>query len=298
VLTLFTIPKPFRGEINVIQRNAIRSWSFLHPGCEIILCGDEPGTEETTAEFKVKWIPSVARNKYGTPLLDSVFDRVQKMASHDLMCYVNADIILLSDFVRAVQRIHLQKFLMVGQRWDVNLTRPWDFDQPNWEERLRKYVADHGTIHPPLGSDYFVFPQDNAIGKLPRFAVGRPGWDNWFIYRARKLGMPVVDVTRVVTVVHQNHDYGHVPNQRDETWEGPEADWNRKLVGGRDYIFTLLDATHVMTPSGLLPALGYKYLRRRWQTLSIMIPGTRRLARFQNMVRLRLQSWYGKEGSR
>ncbi|GAF74554.1 unnamed protein product, partial [marine sediment metagenome] len=195
MLTVFSVPKPFLGHIGIIQRNAIQSWTRLHPECEIILCGDELGTEEAAAENKARYIRSIARNEYGTPLLNSVFAQVRQTANHPLLCYVNADIILLRDFLEAVQRIWFPRFLAVGQRWDVHITEPWNFELSDWNQRLRRYVAEHGVLHPPAGSDYFVFPRDDALGKLPPFAVGRPGWDNWFIYRARKLGVPVVDIT-------------------------------------------------------------------------------------------------------
>ena len=291
MLSIFSVPKPFRGHIEIIQRNAISSWLRVHPHCEIILCGNEPGTEQTAAEFKVRYIPNIDRNNYGTPLLNSVFDQVGRIASHRLLCYVNADILLLGDFLCALQRIRFPRFLMVGQRWNVDLNTPWDFERADWEERLRGYVANYGALHPPSGSDYFVFPRGSAIEKLPPFAVGRPGWDNYLIYKARHLGIPVVDATRVVTVVHQNHDYAHVANQQGEWWEGPEADWNRSLLGGRDHIFTLLDATHLMRSRLLLPAVGYPYLRRRWQTLSMLAPTTRPLGGFLNRIPARLRSW-------
>ena len=41
MLTIFSTPKPFRGHIGVIQRNAIESWKRIHPDVEIILFGDE-----------------------------------------------------------------------------------------------------------------------------------------------------------------------------------------------------------------------------------------------------------------
>lgn len=284
MLTIFTVPKPFLGHIKIIQRNAIQSWARLRPPCEIILCGDEPGTEEMAAEFKTKYIPSIARNEYGTPLVNSVFDQVERMASFPLMCYVNADIILLSDLMEAVRRMRFQRFLMVGQRWDIDLGEPWDFERPDWEERLRRYVVDRGVLHPPAGSDYFVFPRNGAIGKFPPVAVGRPGWDNWFIYKARKLGIPVVDATKAVAPIHQNHDYSHVRNRTGETYEGPEADWNLSLIGGWDYAFILLDATHIMTSRALFPALTYKYLRRRFHKLPILVPATKPIIQLLRVV--------------
>lgn len=289
MLTIFSIPKPFRGHVGIIQRNAIHSWFLLHPKCEIVLCGDELGSEETASQFGAKFIPHVDRNEHGTPFLNSAFDQVKQIASHPLLCYANADIILLSDLLRVVQRIRFQRFLVVGQRWDLGLAIPWDFQQPNWEDRLRTYVARRGARHPPSGGDYFVFPRDSVIAKFPPFVVGRPGWDNWFIYRARKLGIPVVDVTRVVTAIHQNHDYTHVPNQGGEMWEGVEADRNRKLMGTRDHFFTLLDATHVIKSQAPRPALAYRYMRRRWQSLPVLVPTTRPLIRF---LRACFRSWH------
>ena len=51
MLTIFAVPKPFRGHIGVIQRNAIRSWTLLRPACDIILMGNEEGIAEIAAEF-------------------------------------------------------------------------------------------------------------------------------------------------------------------------------------------------------------------------------------------------------
>jgi hypothetical protein len=276
MLSIFSVPKPFIGHTRIIQRNAIRSWSLLDPGCEIILCGNEPGTEEVAAEIKAKWIREVTCNEYGTPLLNSVFHEAQQIANFRLMCYVNADIILLNDFMEAVKRIRLREFVAVGERWDIDLWSEWAFDRPDWEEQLRVDVIKHGALNHTLGSDYFVFPRESPVGKLPEFVVGRQGWDNWFIFRSRSLGIPVVDITRAVTVVHQNHDYDHVPNQRGKQWEGPEGDCNTKLAGDAYYyLFRPSDATHIITSRGIVPALSYKYLRRRLGTLPVLVPSTR-----------------------
>ncbi len=43
MLTLFSIPKAFDGHLGTIQRNAVRSWTSLGPGVQVVLVGDEPG---------------------------------------------------------------------------------------------------------------------------------------------------------------------------------------------------------------------------------------------------------------
>ena len=267
---MFSIPKPFQGRIAVIQRNAIQSWIRLQPACEVVLCGDDYGTKETAREFGVKHIPSIARNSYGTPLISSAFEQVDSIARYPLLCYVNADIIFMQNLMAAVDSIPLREFLMVGRRWDINISEPISFETMGWEDRLKKQIAGDGFLHPPTGIDYFVFPRGIAWA-FPPFAVGRPGWDNWLIYRARELGLAVVDATRVVTVAHQNHDYAHVKYATDNTWEGPETNRNRELTGGWGQIFTISDATHSLWPSQSPSSAACFSLKKNFRTLPVTL---------------------------
>ena len=285
MLTLFTLPKPFAGHIDVIQRNAIQSWLKLQPACQVILCGDDPGIAQAAREYGVGHLPDLPRNAYGTPLLDGAFARVQEMAAHPILCYVNADIILLSDFIRSVQRIPWKRFLMVGQRWNLDVAAPLDFDNPGWEASLRQQVVQAGHLYPPMGSDYFVFAR-NGLGDLLPFAVGRPGWDNWMIYHARQVGIPVIDATPANMIVHQNHDYRHVKDSyRENVYDGPEADQNLALMQGNRTRFILLDSTHILTKHGLLPAWSPAHLARRVRTLAALHPGLRPLAEWVKRLR-------------
>jgi hypothetical protein len=109
MLTLFSAPKLFRSHTKVIQESAIESWVRLSPPCEIILCGDEEGIAGAAAHFGVRHIPDIARNEYGTPLLDDLFLKAQKVAANEIMCYINADIILMSDFIKAVEIVRNSK---------------------------------------------------------------------------------------------------------------------------------------------------------------------------------------------
>ena len=253
MVTLFAIPKPFRSHVGVIQRNAIKSWALLRPACQIVLLGDDDGTREMAGECGAQHLPDVARNEFGTPLLDSVFAAAERVAVHDVLCYVNADMILMSDFMAAVTRLagQTQQFLMIGQRWDVDLDEPWDFDRPDWEGRLRSYVRRHGEFRDPYGPDYFVFRR-GLWPALPPFAVGRFFWDYWLIFRARSLAVPVVDATGCVMAIHQTHDYSHSPIGTDGVWT-PEAQRNLALSGGHEQFFTVGDATHILTERSVAP---------------------------------------------
>jgi len=120
VLTLFTIPKAFKGHINVIQRNAIQSWMRLPPEIEIILFGTDERTAEVAREFGVGHEPHVERNEYGSCLVNSMFAKVRSVARRDILCYINCDIILLEDFCAVLEQIKAahREFLIGRAHWD------------------------------------------------------------------------------------------------------------------------------------------------------------------------------------
>src|SRR5580693_6679325 len=115
MLTLFSTPKPFRGHIGVIQRNALGSWKQLDPDIEVILFGVDEGTAEICRELGFRHIPDTSRSRLGTNRVDSMFDRAQEVSRHDLLCYSNCDIVLTRDFIEAIQTVKAWRnaFLMV-----------------------------------------------------------------------------------------------------------------------------------------------------------------------------------------
>jgi hypothetical protein len=251
MLTIFTIPKPFAGHIGVIQRNAIMSWLHLVPGCEIILFGDEPGIEEIAKEFNLIHIPEIRKSRYGTPFLNDVFFQAQQIAHNEVMCYCNTDIIFFNAIIDAVKKIPLKEYLMVGDRWDVDITTPLDTSQEKWAEDLFNYAKEHHTLLDFMGMDYFIFPKGMLLNMLP-FIVGRRGWDNWLIFHVRQRKISVIDATPVVHVVHQNHDYSHIPDKKGTRWDGPESSENLNLLQNRQiYLWELTDSDWVLTPAGL-----------------------------------------------
>jgi hypothetical protein len=255
MLTVFTIPKAFKGPIRTIQFNAIESWLRLKPPCEVLLFGNEEGTAEAASRLGVKHIPEIECSDYGTPLVSCSFRLAQKLSSRDLFCYVNADVVLVSDFVSSLARVEGKSFLVVGRRWDVNLGGSIDFSDPSWESKLLEHVHSNGVLHRPQGLDYFVFPR-GLFENMPPFVVGRVGWDNWMVLHARLSGVPVFDATRTITAIHQNHDYSHLPEGEVTMRGGVEAQHNLELLGGRYRALDVRDATYILTPDGVRTATG------------------------------------------
>ena len=251
MLTLFTIPKAFDGNVGVIQRNAIKSWTLLRPECDVILFGNDPGTAEAAEELGVRHIRDVAGKEYGTPRVDSIYYQAEEAAQHDLLCHVNADIILMNDFSSAVENVLSQRkwFLLTDQRWNVDIETPLDFSA-GWEMKLKRHIAQHGELGARTGFDYLVFPRGLMVD-LPPFTTGRTAYDQWFLYQARKKKATVIDATPVVMDVHQNHDYSHHQVGNEGNWANLERQRNLEMAGGRQHLFIIKDRTEVLTPSGL-----------------------------------------------
>ena len=257
MLTFFTTAKPFRGHINIIQRNALRSWMLLHPDVEVILFGDDEGAAQVARDLGIRHEPQVERNEFGAMRLDSMFGKAQQMARHAVLCYVNCDIILMSDFLRAVERVQAKypQFLMVGRRWDTPITEPVNFSDPDWDRKALAFALSTNDQRDEWWIDYFAFSR-GLYGEISPLGIGRCAWDNYLVWKALDSRIAVVDASPAVVAVHQNHDYSHHPEGKQGVWEGKEAQRNFQLAGGWDCLRNISNATHELAPRGRI--------RSRW----------------------------------
>jgi hypothetical protein len=281
MLTIFSIPKAFKGHIGTIQRNAIASWTRLRPRPEIILFGDEEGTRTAAEELGVEHAPAIESNQYGTPLMSDMFRQAEARANAKTMCYVNADILILSDFLGALEPIvsRWKKFLVISERINIDVTRAIDFGA-DWETAVREESRTTGAPVGYTGIDIFVFPK-GTYPHVPDFAIGRLWFDQWLIKAARESGTPVVDLTRVAPVIHQNHDYNHVAGGADWVWRGKEAEENLRLYDAKPHSFTFLDVTHEMTETRAILRVRlrkplFRVRRVMWDVLVRRTAGVRR----------------------
>jgi hypothetical protein len=188
-----------------------------------------------------------------------------------MLCIVNADMILMPDFLEIIRRSRFQRdlknYVLLSQRWDLDVTQPIEFNS-GWQESLRSTVYELGSLHRPAGSDFFLFPR-SCYTDIPDFAIGRAGWDNWMIYKARQEKWPVIDCTPSLMIVHQNHAYGHLPGGKSH-YTHPETDENIRLAGGPAAVrYTILDATHRLKDGRLVrPAFSWG---RFWRAVELFL---------------------------
>lgn len=125
----------------------------------------------------------------------------------EVVVYSNGDILFEDGLETVVRNLPNGEFLAVGQRLDLF---------PDGTRRL----------HGPSGMDYFFF-RGGMFSDLPRTIVGRAYYDSALVAWALRKKIPVIDLTAVLRVVHQWHDYGHVAGGRKAVFEGADAQANK-----------------------------------------------------------------------
>lgn len=248
MITLFTVPKsgPASTEIGAVQ-----SWRAAMPNAEILIFTAHPEWGSLSSSLNLRILPIESTTSWNTPFLDAIFRKVRQESQHPLCCYINCDIILFSQIQETVGNLAActLPFLATGRRIDLDVKETIDFASPKWESEFSAISAERGVVHSAAGMDYFIFPK-KAMPSLPKFAVGRPAWDNWLIRDTLRRRTALVDTSQAITAIHQNHDYEHVP-QGTGSYEGPEADHNRAIAGPEVVFFDITMATHDLLPTGL-----------------------------------------------
>lgn len=287
MISFFTTAKAFTGDAGKRQEAALISWRRVAPDVEIILFGDGPGYRETAAKYGLVHYPDVLTSDKGCPRVDSMFNLATKISRHGIRAYVNADIILGDDLAHALPGVPFARFLLVAERHNV------DFPDSDWTlhaspHQIRDYAVSRGQRAYHTAIDLFVFRGDIWSG-LPPLVVGRAGYDNFLIYDCLVRGIPVVDASSQVSVIHQNHDYAHLSQGRTEVFEGPEAQVNFESIGDRRKLFTIQDADWRMEAGRLVRNRCRGEARRYAETVKTLAAGRKSWVR--GVPALAFEAW-------
>jgi len=144
------------------------------------------------------------------------------------------------------------------------VTDSLSFTNVRWEADIVRRAQAEGTVASHWFADYFLFNKD-LLPALPPFAVGRLTWDNWLLYEAKRREIPLIDASRVVLAIHQNHNYSYDKRltRGGWNWEHPEVKANLALAGGQEHTRGIHDSDFVLGAVGVWPAWGREHLARR-----------------------------------
>ena len=156
--------------------------------------------------------------------------------------FINGDIILpphqLGQSVDVLRK-KFTKFFAVGHRKTIEVEGK--ILSANWGESTlvsaeggyRGKLEGPGATDRTDAEDFFLFSHDFFVDlqKFPAFRIGRPAYDNWLVHKAITSGGPVVDISHMLTAIHQKHDYSHLKKKdgKDSYWKTTDQERNYAL---------------------------------------------------------------------
>ena len=272
MITIFATPKNFEGEFKIIQENALSNWRTLSNQIEIFIMGDSIGAKEAAIRNNAKYIKDIPVTTHGTPTIPGLFQTAERFCHNNLLCYLNADMILPPNFMQIVKSLVKikNKFLAVGHRWDIDIDYKINFKS---EKKLEKFWTDariNSIRHPCTGIDYFVFKK-GTFKCIPELVVGRPGWDNWLLWKTRHMRIPLIDLSENIFALHQNHSFKFAgyKNQanRDQSTESLK---NKKIINKNT--LNLLDANYQLVNGKIEKKRTREFINRNLGKLPIIFP--------------------------
>lgn len=291
-LILGSAPKKFEGQIAIIQDNAIRSWARLFGTENIILFGDKT-IEKEAERLGVKYKCPKMTNE-GLPLLNSIFN-ICRSYNKKYIVYINSDIILLDDFVNSLEFLDgnfKQKFLLVGRRTNLDIKESIDFSDNKLRVGLISEANKNGIKVDYNWVDYFCF-SSSIFSDIPALRIGRAGFDNYLLYKAKKDKIKIIDATDSILAIHQNHNYAHHPQNKDGVWYGKDAQENLKLAGGYGNYFSLLERDFKLINKKLInnikPLKYYFSLRYIFNVLPVIYPKFIFLSKIKNCIKNKIK---------
>ncbi len=226
MLTIFSTCRSFDiEEFAIIQRNAITSWTLLNPRPEIFLMGNEPGVREICEELNINHIDCIKYSEYGTPLLNSMMEIAEEIASNNTLLLVSSDVVLPKILTKTVEAVtaNFKEFCGVARKLQQETITPLDFSK-NWENEVRQNIKWNLIT----SGDFFLYPK-GYWDKIPEFVIGRAFCDSWLFWESSQKGN-MIDLTEI-EIIDYKHSYNNLPEgwtkermQNLILWEGKEAD--------------------------------------------------------------------------
>lgn len=228
MITIMTSCKAFKGATGELQIRSIRNWKALHPDVEVFVFGQAEMADTIAVQEGFSYIPGISSTAQGIPFFNAIVEYANRHAKHDMLLYLNADILLPAKLLDVLPLLEgFDRFLVCGQRIDLQEPLDKDFPDAGWEGRLPRLVAHRQAIlHAVTGIDYFLFKRGMWHG-LPPLIIGRGGYDGALLAYCLRQSIPVIDASWAIPVLHQFHDYGHVAGGVGEAHRGEDARQNR-----------------------------------------------------------------------
>jgi hypothetical protein len=180
-------------------------------------------------------------------------------ATGEVLCFVNADIVILPAFVDALRSAmdRFEWFLLSSRRWDLGFNSRIVFGN-GWGARMASCAQRFGRRHRPTGIDLFAYRGVRYGSKEPGFAYARRRFDSWMVWQVLHDEIPFMDAGGTL-LIHQDHPMpayhnedltiheemmrnrrihdeatgGEVANFSKATWRLEDGEWRQTKYGKR-----------------------------------------------------------------
>ena len=237
-----------------------------------MIIGDSQGAKEAAKLVSAVYIKDVETSSQGTPTISGLFKVAERNANNNMLCYVNADIILPENFLKIISILknNKRKFMAVGHRWNLNIIDSIDFEKPSECKRFWSYAKIKSNKHACTGIDYFIF-RKGTFNNFPSLAIGRFGWDNWLLWKTRRMILPLIDLSDKIFAVHQNHSYKFDNFESSaDLLVSDDGINNKDKIGGNT--LNLLDTNYHLSNGKIEKKKSSEFINRNLGNLPIIFP--------------------------
>ena len=214
LLTLFTSWND-NSDKYFVHNLTTSNWMSLRPYVIPVVFTNDTGLEEECRNqgWNVFPIREVAAG--GVPVLKHMFMDAMDAYNTTFYAYSNSDILFTKTLIDTLSSLSNSlaneeiPVLIVGRRTNVEIGYLNETDGSSWDN-LTSVSKASGNIFSSNAEDFFitsgVYPWDECANVV----IGRPAYDNWLVYNARKRKHIVIDATGTLLAIHQTTSAGNM----------------------------------------------------------------------------------------
>lgn len=266
LLNLATTVMESQDQLKVAaQQNVLRAMGRLRAyGVRSYVFTDSAEWAERARKEGLLVVEKMETNEFGKPLLAQFF---QHSAQHD-SCpqhgrfvfdgYMNGDIAFSSSLMRTLVKVRdvwapaisagrSNGVLVIGKRRDANFK-----GVELWTDEAVDGLAQNSDFFRDDAIDFFIYSRGAMDwSKVPRFCVGRRGYDNWLVNHGCN-NLDAIDVSLSAVALHLNAKDGSFAGHKGITL--PDRDYNMKFISQKDIAKYKVSHVHFLSKneSGLV----------------------------------------------